>query len=306
MTRWRTVRAAIASMAITTSLAACSALVRDGQYACTGSGRATDCPPDHSCRVDPRVPGELRCWSTPGPSDPPDDASTDASIDASTDASTDARVDASARDASDRDDATIAADAGYLACVSDGPCSIETQTGCPAGQACDWVATRRIGCRAIGTRRPYEECSAAAPCQIGLTCQGTRSGSRCAALCCEAGESCGDGERSCVALVLDSEIGPAACLEPPQCDPFDASACGPGEACDPDRFGARCEPPGSAAQGDVCSIDVRCAPGLVCGGEPQRCRALCRVGGEPGCIEGQRCLGLDPFSRAGGCIPGEL
>lgn len=104
----------------------------------------------------------------------------------------------------------------------------------------------------------------------------------------------------------------AAELPPPdlECDPFDASSCGPaagcypfvdhpeGSGCDQQRYGTICLPAGQGTQGVMCgdSVSAGCAPGFVCvvgQRAGKRCAALCELGAPNTCKGGLICGDLD-------------
>lgn len=90
------------------------------------------------------------------------------------------------------------------------------------------------------------------------------------------------------------------------CDPFDpVASCDSGQACrpfvqypsspcEPERFGSRCEWPGTGQQGDACGLEA-CAAGLLCvaTGQGTQCAQVCPLPSASGCAPGLVCGSID-------------
>jgi hypothetical protein len=135
----------------------------------------------------------------------------------------------------------------------------------------------------------------------------------CLPTCDDDPEACG-ANASCFSLSSGD-----ACLE--RCDPFDANSCsGPLVGCyffNTDSCEGNCFSAGTLREGESCTGDNRCAPGLDC--RAGVCRRLCRASlGDGDCRADEICddvnscnLGTcmtrcDPLAGADACANGDV
>lgn len=173
-------------------------------------------------------------------------------------------------------------------------CGVSPQCGCAAGKTCDVVSTGGSArCVAAGTKPMGHPCSATAECAAGMTCVfGT-----CHAFCSEDGERCAQrGTGACVQVkTTGGEDVPNLAVCRVACEPYDPATCG-GAVCVIDRDGeTECQSGGSRAEGETCSPEEACGPGLGCvtSDDASTCRRWCRLG-ESDCGDGKACTGFDP------------
>jgi hypothetical protein len=110
------------------------------------------------------------------------------------------------------------------------------------------------------------------------------------------------------------------CPNPPppttdmQCDLVAQTGCGPDEGCyayigypsgycDPEVYGSRCAPAGTAGQGELCGGEEGCLPGYSCviSGSGTVCAKQCDFGQTTQCPEGKVCEPTD-LPTTGVCL----
>lgn len=218
----------------------------------------------------------------------------------------------------EEDGGTVERDAGPVTCEVPGACNPfidEREVNCSRGESCrPNDAKTEMECRELedDPLGEGELCTTGASCAAGLLCSGPDPlNFRCRTLCptgssgwCPEGQWCADSTGvTCVDLCAPRY---------PECDIYTPD-CGGGEACspilNPETNGplTACVPAGAGADGDACGdgIGGGCGPGLLCvrvdGAE--LCRHVCREAGNPGCPEGQSCVGTVPTWNITHCLP---
>lgn len=173
-------------------------------------------------------------------------------------------------------------------------CGVSPQCGCAEGKTCDVVSMGGSArCVSAGTNPMGHPCSATAECAVGMTCIfGT-----CHAFCGNPGDACSQpGTGPCVQVqTTEGKDVPNLAVCRVACEPHDPATCG-GAVCliDPDG-NTECQTGGSRAEGETCSPEDTCGPGLGCvtAGDTSTCRRWCRLG-ETDCGGGKVCTGFDP------------
>ena len=173
-------------------------------------------------------------------------------------------------------------------------CGVSPQCGCAAGKTCDVVSTGGSArCVSAGTKPMGHPCSATAECAVGMTCVfGT-----CHAFCSKDGEQCSQpGTGACTQVkTTEGKDVPNLAVCRVACEPYDPGTCG-GAVCIIDGDGnTECQSGGSRAEGETCSPEEECGPGLGCvtTEDKSTCRRWCRLG-ENDCGGDKVCTGFDP------------
>ena len=194
-----------------------------------------------------------------------------------------------------------------------GVCDLEAQTGCMAGQACDWGAPEGMPpapfCRMAGTAADGMPCNNTTLCQEGLICLGPPDGASCHAICCNDNDSaCPTGQTCSIRVVSpgmsDSPVG--ACDAPDNCDVVAQTGCSATEYCFPAGGDGStvCASPGTAMPGASCGALNDCVRGYICpGGDSPICRQVCNPMAMPSdCPMGSRCQPFTGFeTMLGAC-----
>lgn len=194
-----------------------------------------------------------------------------------------------------------------------GMCDLEAQTGCGAGQACDWGAPPGMPptpyCRMAGTAGDGQPCNDMTLCQEGLICLGAAGSATCHAICCNDNDAACPAGQTCSIRVVsegmpDSPVG--ACDAPDNCDVQAQTGCSAAEYCYPAGSDGStvCASPGTAAAGAACTALNQCARGFICpGGASSVCRQVCNPSAMPtDCPMGSRCQPFEGFEMTlGAC-----
>lgn len=173
-------------------------------------------------------------------------------------------------------------------------CGVAPQCGCSEGKTCDVVdSDGNARCVKAGKTPMGHPCTSTAACATGMTCIfGT-----CHAFCNNPGDSCSlAGTGACV-QVKTTEGAPVPNLAVCRvaCAPHDPASCG-GALCIIDQDGnTECQSGGSRKEGEACSPEEECGPGLGCvtSGEKSTCRRWCRLA-EDDCGPEHACTGFSP------------
>lgn len=196
-----------------------------------------------------------------------------------------------------------------------GMCDLEAQTGCMAGEACDWAPAMMGGmpvpyCRSVGMQGDGMPCDNMRLCQEGFVCLGPAAGAAtCKHVCCMGNDSaCPSGQQCSITILAPgmttSPVG--ACDAPDNCNILAQTGCGMGEYCYPGGSdgSTQCANPGTGASGSACSTLNACVSGYICADMPGRCLQVCNMatGGTPACPMGQTCAGLMGFTGVGVCV----
>jgi hypothetical protein len=151
------------------------------------------------------------------------------------------------------------------------PCRVAPNCGCPGNETCELLNASGAGtCKPAGDRPKDSPCTLNSECSKGLACI---DGS-CQPLCAK-NEDCGGGG-TCSGITYQGTpvTGVGVCSVP--CDPF-GNSCPSGRAC---RFttdgGTSCFPSAGGRDGDTCTDDLACGPGLVCG-DAGVCTPICEA-----------------------------
>lgn len=173
-------------------------------------------------------------------------------------------------------------------------CGVSPQCGCEPGQTCDVVSVNgSVRCVRAGETPMGHPCGSTADCAVGMTCVfGT-----CHAYCSDPGQACSQpGTGACVQVVTtDGDDIPNFAVCRVACEPHDPASCG-GASCIIDIEGnTECQTGGSRAEGETCSPEEQCGPGLGCitSGDESTCRRWCRLGDDD-CGPGESCIGFSP------------
>lgn len=173
-------------------------------------------------------------------------------------------------------------------------CGVAPQCGCSEGRTCDVVdANGNARCVKAGDAPMGHPCTSTAACAVGMTCVfGT-----CHAFCNDPGGACSQpGTGACVQVkTTEGADVPNLAVCRVACEPHDPASCG-GAVCiiDPDG-NTECQTGGSAKEGETCSPENECGPGLGCvtSGDKSTCKQWCRLA-EDDCSSGKACTGFSP------------
>ena len=174
-------------------------------------------------------------------------------------------------------------------------CGVAPQCGCSEGRTCDVVdALGNARCVKAGDAPMGHPCGSTTECAAGMTCVfGT-----CHAFCNNPGDACSQpGTGACVQVkTTDGADVPNLAVCRVACAPHDPASCG-GAVCIIDQDGnTECQSGGgSRKEGETCSPEEQCGPGLGCvtSEDESTCRRWCRLA-EDDCGAGQACTGFSP------------
>ena len=173
-------------------------------------------------------------------------------------------------------------------------CGVSPQCGCSAGRTCDVVDSNgNARCVKAGEAPMGHPCTSSGGCGVGLTCVfGT-----CHAFCNNPGDACGQpGTGACTQVkTTDGADVPNLAVCRVACEPHDPATCG-GAVCIIDAEGnTECQSGGSRKEGETCSPEEECGPGLGCvtAGDESTCRRWCRLDADD-CGPNMECTGFSP------------
>jgi hypothetical protein len=217
-------------------------------------------------------------------------------------------------------DAAVDAEVTPDATVSCQPDDLVSQFTCGSGRKCTLIdQENHVGCAPTGFTSVYAACTDTRTgctypdrcpdeCALSTLCSNADDPARfiCLPFCEELNSACMNGK--CTHVINLAGGGTAyLCAPADGCDPVSFTGCDPGQHCYLDHIGGGLtfcvDDPGILTEGQTCTDDYACVPGLTCFG-PQgsgTCRPLCHAGNDAECDPGVTCTQI-PNTDYGLCF----
>ena len=183
-------------------------------------------------------------------------------------------------------------------------CGVSPQCGCASAQTCDVVdSVGTAKCVSSGTAPMGHPCDATAQCAAGNTC----IFGVCHAFCSDPSTACTLPRTGACAQIKTTEGAeiPNLAICRVACDLHDSATCGTAVCRVDDKGETECQPKGTRNEGEKCTPDDDCGPGLVCtsSSSSSACKHWCRVGATD-CGAGKKCAGFSNEVKVRGVVYG--